>query len=71
MTKPKKPLNQKSVLALSARKQRALEEANRLPVRDPITLALFGIPRPCLPALLTAPGRVYHHLWDEPEEIAA
>lgn len=61
-SKPRKPKGTpksiQMIKALSARKLRALEEANRMPVRDPITMALFGIKRPCLPALLTAPGRI-------------
>jgi hypothetical protein len=62
VAKPRKPKGTPKSLqmirALSARKMRALEEANRMPVCDPITMALFGIKRPCLPALLTAPGRI-------------
>jgi hypothetical protein len=72
VAKPRKPKGTPKSLqmirALSARKVRALEEANRMPVRDPITMALFGIKRPCLPALLTAPGRIIKQSMEATED---
>lgn len=70
--KPRKPAGTSKsvqmVKALSARKQRAFEEANRLPVHDPITMALFGIQRACLPVPLTAPGRIIRQSMDVTED---
>jgi hypothetical protein len=56
--------------ARAERERRIFEEANRLPARDPISIAWFGQPAQ-RSASADISRRVFQHLWDEPERVAA
>jgi hypothetical protein len=56
--------------ARAARIRRIFEEANRLPERDPISIAWFGKPAQHF-ASADLSRHIYRHLWDDNEREAA